>query len=305
MSLNGVLNFYKPPGMTSAQAVAFVKRLTGEKTGHAGTLDPEAAGVLPLLLGKATRVCDELMGRPKQYLAEVAFGSATDTQDAQGKVLERCELRPSLEQVRQAAAQFVGRGMQVPPQYSALKIAGKAAYQLAREGKAVRLSPRPVDFYEIDIIRLTARNGALLRVRCGKGAYIRTLCHDLGRALGGCAHMRFLLREECGGLSLRSSATPEDLLDWQRTGFKTEQRWFAGLASILDNYKRMSVLPEYCHLAVNGASLSRHMVQAGGTVYEGTRVCLFAGKDLLGIYQIEGSLFRLVTMLYVPSAPLG
>ncbi|MGI6725168.1 MAG: tRNA pseudouridine(55) synthase TruB [Christensenellales bacterium] len=301
MSLNGVLNFYKPPGMTSAQAVAFVKRLTGAKTGHAGTLDPEAAGVLPLLLGKATRVCDELMGRPKQYLAEMIFGSATDTQDAQGKVLERCEMHPSLEQVRQAAARFIGRGMQLPPQYSALKIKGKTAYQLAREGKKAQLSPRPVDFYELDIIRLTARNGALLRVRCGKGTYIRTLCHDLGRALGGCAHMRFLLREECGGLSLRNAATPEDLLDWQEKGFKTEQRWFVGLAAILNNYKRMSVLSEHHRLAANGASLQRYMVQAGEAAQEDIKVCLFAGQELLGIYKVEGNLFRLVTMLYEPS----
>lgn len=295
--MNGVINFYKPPGMTSAQAVAFIKSLTGEKTGHAGTLDPEAAGVLPILLGKATRMNDYLMEQPKQYLTEVAFGASTDTQDAQGKVLDRGVNYPSLRAVYDALRLFIGEIRQLPPQYSALKVRGKSAYQLAREGKTAPLVHRTVIFHEISLLAERPSHGFLLRIRCGKGAYIRTLCHDLGQALGCPAHMRFLLREVCSGLKMNDAATPEDLLSWQQNRFKTDCSWYYDIGTVLKDMPRFQVPYELAFQAVNGVPLPAEAITGKSPADANSKVCLFLGSDLLGIYRKEGELLRVAVML--------
>lgn len=208
--MNGFLNLLKPPGMTSSDAVVLVRRtLSGEKVGHAGTLDPEAAGVLPIMIGKAARLFDVLVEKEKEYVAEIAFGASTDTQDAQGRVLRRTGEAPSDAALRAALGRFVGEIMQVPPAFSALKVGGKAAYRLAREGHAPALSARPAQVHSIDLVEWIAEDGALLRIRCGKGVYVRTLCHDIGEALGCGAHMRFLLRTRTGSFGIDRSVTVE------------------------------------------------------------------------------------------------
>ena len=297
MSLNGVINFYKPPGMTSAQAVAFIKRLTGAKTGHAGTLDPEAAGVLPILLGKATRICEDLMDRPKQYLAEVAFGVSTDTQDAQGKVLDYNENYPSLAEVQAVLPQFTGSVSQLPPQYSALKVDGQTAYKLAREGKTARLAERTVVFYSIDLLSQTPKQGMLLRVRCGKGAYIRTLCHDLGQVLGCPAHMRFLLREESAGLMLDQAYTLQDLEEWQSGGFKKDQSMLTSILDVLPELPRYQVPKEFLGQAPHGVPIPLEAIPGIASEVKDTKVCLMMGDTALGLYRIDGDSLRVSLML--------
>ena len=295
--MNGVINFYKPPGMTSAQAVAFIKSLTGEKTGHAGTLDPEAAGVLPILLGKATKINDYLMEQPKQYLTEVAFGTSTDTQDAQGKVLDRGVNYPSFTAVSDMLRLFTGEIRQLPPQYSALKVRGKNAYQLAREGKTAPLVHRTVIFHEFALLAERPSHGFLMRIRCGKGAYIRTLCHDLGQALGCPAHMCFLLREVCSGLKMKDAATPEDLRSWQQNGFKTDCSWFYDIGIVLKDMPRYQVPYELASQAVNGVPLPAEAITGKSLADVNSKVCLFLGSDLLGIYRKEGESLRVAVML--------
>ena len=175
--MDGVVNFLKPPGMTGFDCAAFAHRLTGAKCGHAGTLDPEAAGVLPLLLGRASKLFDYIAEGGKTYLAEVAFGAATDTFDAQGIVVAESDARPDEKAILAALPDFIGEIEQVPPMYSALKRGGQRLYKLARAGKSLPLAPRRVTVDGIDFIRLTP-SGCLLRVRCGKGVYIRSLAHD-------------------------------------------------------------------------------------------------------------------------------
>jgi tRNA pseudouridine55 synthase len=296
--MNGVINFYKPPGMTSAQAVAFIKGLTGEKTGHAGTLDPEAAGVLPILLGKATKINDYLMNQPKQYLAEIAFGTSTDTQDAQGKVLDRSANYPSLESVSNILQLFTGEIQQLPPQYSALKVQGRSAYQLAREGKTAPLIQRTAMIYEIALLTERPSHGFLMRIRSGKGAYIRTLCHDIGQALGCPAHMRFLLREACSGLEIKNAATPDELRIWQQDEFKTDCSWFLDIGRSLADMPRFQVPLELTFQAVNGVPLSKSSITGNRDAEENTKVCLYIDSDLLGIYRIEGELLKVAVMLY-------
>jgi len=226
----GFLNVLKPPGMTSSQVVGHVRRLlNGAKVGHAGTLDPEAAGVLPLMVGKAARLFDYMQDKGKAYITEIAFGCATDTQDAQGTVMdnscqfpvpssqrhrrlvERPENIPSEAAIREALPRFTGEIWQKPPMYSAIKREGKRLYELAREGKQAEVPARQVTVHALALMRITEPDSAILSIRCSKGFYVRTLCNDLGVVLGCPAHMRFLLRTQSGVFSLDTAHTLETL----------------------------------------------------------------------------------------------
>lgn len=210
--LCGFLNVLKPPGMSSAHVVGAVRRLLGgAKIGHAGTLDPEAAGVLPLMVGKAARLFDYMQDKEKAYVTEVAFGTATDTQDAQGVVIARGDHFPDEEAIRAAIPHFTGVIMQTPPMYSALKQDGKRLYELARDGKQADIPAREVTVHELVFRGMTDNHGALLSVRCSKGFYVRTLCQDLGERLGCPSHMRFLLRTQSGPFTLGNAHTLEEL----------------------------------------------------------------------------------------------
>lgn len=210
--LCGFLNVLKPPGMSSAAVVGLVRRLFGgAKVGHAGTLDPEAAGVLPLMVGKAARLFDYMQDKEKAYVAEIAFGASTDTQDAQGEVLETGDVYPNEEQLQNALRHFVGTQMQKPPMFSALKKDGQCLYELARKGQIIDIPERQVTVHELCLNALTENHGALIAVRCSKGFYVRTLCQDIGQAVGCPSHMRFLLRTQSGVFMLNTAATLEQL----------------------------------------------------------------------------------------------
>lgn len=303
--MNAAINFYKPPGMSSAQAVAFVKRLLGAKTGHAGTLDPEAAGVLVLLTGRATRLCDDLMGGSKQYLAEIAFGAATDTQDAQGRVTQRGGPMPRQEALAAALPGFTGTILQTPPQYSALKTGGEAAYRLARSGKEAPLAAREVWVGEIRLLRKTGADGYLLRVTCGKGTYIRTLCHDVGQALGCPAHLRFLLREKSGDFLLRDAVTPEGFSRWAEDGRPDGQPWLRPPLEALAFLPRFAVPEELEKPAVNGVPLPVSRLAGDEAPPEGARVCLTLFGRLLGVFTRQGEAFKPSALMWEPEGQAG
>ena len=209
--MNGFFNILKPTGMSSAAVVAVMRRLTGEKrVGHAGTLDPEAAGVLPIMTGKAARLFDYLTDKEKEYIAVCAFGSRTDTQDATGEVLETGDHYPDPETVLRAAGELTGEIRQVPSMYSAIKVGGKPLYLRARQGETVDVPERTVHIESIEVLREMPDHGVEIRVRCGKGTYIRTLCEDLGKKCGCPAHMRSLLRTRCGAFTLESALTLDE-----------------------------------------------------------------------------------------------
>lgn len=300
MSLNGVINFYKPPGMTSAQAVAFVKRLTRAKTGHAGTLDPEAAGVLPILIGRATRINDYLMDLPKVYLAEIAFGASTDTQDAQGRLTATGGQIPTLEALKNAAQAFVGETSQLPPQYSALKVGGQTAYQLARAGKTAPLEARVIAIDALDVLGAMPRHGFLMRVRCSKGTYIRTLCHDLGQDLDCPAHMRFLLREESSGLKLTKAVTMAELTRWAEAGFPADQAVLLPIQEALHFLPRVSIPESWLFPAINGVKIPLDRLENPEELKEQTKVCLYCGDALIGIYERQEEVLKVAVMLHLP-----
>lgn len=210
--MNGFLNILKPPGMSSAAVVAVVKRMTGEKhVGHAGTLDPEAAGVLPIMIGRAARLFDYLVDKRKCYVAEAAFGASTDTQDATGTVIDAGTNFPDMDAVRVAADELTGDIMQRPSAYSAIKRDGVPMYVRARRGEEVEVPARQVHVDAITLHEEMPEHGVLMTVDCGKGTYIRSICHDLGEKTGCPAHMRFLLRSMSGAFDLSTAMTLEEL----------------------------------------------------------------------------------------------
>ena len=179
--IHGILNVYKEKGYTSHDVVAKLRGITGQKKiGHTGTLDPDAVGVLPVCLGKATRLCDLLTDKDKTYETVLLLGQSTDTQDISGQILETNETKELNEEMVSAAIRsFVGEYEQIPPMYSALKVGGKKLYELAREGKVVERKSRKVKIHEIEILEIQIPR-VKMRVSCSKGTYIRTLCHDIG-----------------------------------------------------------------------------------------------------------------------------
>lgn len=195
---HGVINVYKEAGFTSHDVVARLRGICKQKKiGHTGTLDPDAVGVLPVCLGNATRLCDMLTDRTKEYVASFRLGIVTDTQDLSGRVLESHTPDIDPQSVRQAVSSFVGDQLQVPPMYSALKVDGKRLYELAREGKTVERKARQITIYELELLK-EEHPDYTMRVCCSKGTYIRTLCHDIGQKLGCGGVMTQLLRSRVG-----------------------------------------------------------------------------------------------------------
>jgi tRNA pseudouridine55 synthase len=202
---SGILLIDKPEGVTSFEVVRRARRALGiRKIGHLGTLDPMATGLLPLCLLEATKLVPYLMPGPKVYRARVRLGVATDTQDATGKVVARCEAMPAPAQIYRAAAALVGEVTQVPPMYSALHCQGERAYRLARRGEAVDLAPRTVTVYELTVDEV-AIPSFTMTVRCSQGTYIRTLAQDLGDALGCGAHLAALRRLAVGAFRVETA----------------------------------------------------------------------------------------------------
>jgi tRNA pseudouridine55 synthase len=196
--ISGVVVVDKPKGVTSFDVVAEVRRAFGERrVGHAGTLDPMATGVLPVCLGEATKLVPFLQDGEKVYEAELYLGVATNTQDAEGEVVSRREVSVDRARLEAAVPAFVGRIMQTPPMHSALRVNGKRLYELAREGVVVERQARPVEVHAIDVLEF-APPRVQLRIRCGKGTYIRALGADLGEALGCGAHLTALRRTRVG-----------------------------------------------------------------------------------------------------------
>lgn len=293
--LCGFLNVLKPPGMSSAQAVGYVRRLLGGvKAGHAGTLDPEAAGVLPVMVGKAARLFDDLQDKEKEYVAEVAFGVATDTQDAQGVPVARGDRWPEEAAIAAALPRFTGEILQTPPMYSALKQDGQRLYDLARKGRETVVPARKVTVHSLRLMGVTPDHGALLSVRCSKGFYVRTLCHDLGEALGCPAHMRFLLRTRSGPFGLDTALTLEALAE------KAARGTLAGCLlppeAGLGHMPMAEVPPDLEKAVRNGGHIPWARFAAQGVDAErpfGLRL----GGTLLGVAQRRGDEIKVRTWL--------
>lgn len=205
---NGIINVYKEAGFTSFDVVAKLRGILGQrKIGHTGTLDPDATGVLTVVVGNATKLVDMLTDKKKEYVAELKLGIRTDTLDASGTVIETTDVTCKETEIRDAVLSFVGDIMQVPPMYSALKVNGKKLCDLAREGREVERKPRPVTIHEIEILSIDMLDKPVIKIRvlCSKGTYIRTLCDDIGVKLGCGAVMTSLVRTMSGAYRIEDA----------------------------------------------------------------------------------------------------
>jgi tRNA pseudouridine55 synthase len=210
--VHGWIILDKPVGMTSTHAVSIIKRLTqAKRAGHAGTLDPLASGVLPIALGEATKTVPFVMDGRKLYRFTVRWGGERDTDDAEGRVVEASERRPSPESIRALLPAYIGTIQQVPPRFSAIKVAGERAYDLARDGESVDLAARPVEIARLELIDAPDPDHAVLEAECGKGTYVRSLARDIGRQLGCFGHVSALRRISVGPFGEETMISLEEL----------------------------------------------------------------------------------------------
>nr|WP_319385345.1 tRNA pseudouridine(55) synthase TruB [uncultured Roseibium sp.] len=213
-AINGWLVLDKPYGITSNEALGKIKRIfSPQKVGHAGTLDPRASGLLPVAFGEATKTVPFVMDGRKVYRFEVTWGTETDTDDTEGEVIATSEARPEAETIAALLADFTGTIMQVPPKFSAIKVAGERAYDLARDGEEVELEARPIDVHRLDLVDCPDADRAVFEAECGKGTYVRALARDLGRRLGTYGHVTSLRRLLVGPFGEDDLVDFDDILE--------------------------------------------------------------------------------------------
>lgn len=301
--IHGILNVYKEKGYTSHDVVAKLRGITGQrKIGHTGTLDPDAEGVLPVCLGRGTKLCDLLTDRDKTYETVLLLGRVTDTQDISGTVLENRDISGiSEESVRAAIAGFVGGYEQIPPMYSALKVNGKKLYELAREGIEIERRARAVKIYGIDIISMELPR-VKLRVQCSKGTYIRTLCHDIGMKLGCGGCMEELIRTRAGQFSLDGSLTLTEIAQRKQEGRLMDA--VIPVDAVFEDYPRLIVRKEWEKTAKNGNPLpGKAFVHMDGADHCRGNVRIYdeSGQFLsVSRWRKERDEYHIIKMFYVP-----
>lgn len=215
--MDGVINFFKPRGMTSHDAVYFFRRLLRtKKIGHTGTLDPNATGVLPICIGKGTRISEYLLGVDKEYVGELTLGLATDTQDSDGVVINKSEKIVTEDEIYNAFNNLKGEIFQTPPMFSALKVNGKKLYELAREGITIEREQRKVNIKEINILNNYNNREIIFYTKCSRGTYIRTICDDIGNDLGTFGYMSFLIRVGVGTFRIENAYSMESLMEMKQ-----------------------------------------------------------------------------------------
>lgn len=255
---HGIINVYKEAGFTSFDVVAKLRGiLKQKKIGHTGTLDPDAVGVLPVCLGSGTKLCDFLTDKEKEYEASLRLGITTDTQDISGKILREKTVTVTEAGLTEAILSFVGEYDQLPPMYSAIKVNGKRLYESARAGQEVERPMRRVEIKEIEIISIDMPE-AVIRVRCSKGTYIRTLCHDIGEKLGCGAAMTYLKRTRSGDFTVEDAYTLKQLADLAAEDRISEV--IRNIDTIFAHLPKITIPEEYHKLLQNGNQIPAHFI---------------------------------------------
>jgi len=286
--LDGIFNIYKEKGFTSHDVVAIVRRtIHMKKVGHTGTLDPDAEGVLPVCVGKATKLSDVIMDGRKSYRAMLRLGITTTTEDASGEVLETKEVDFNEDRICEVVASFIGRLEQVPPMYSAVKVNGKKLYELAREGKEIERKSRTIEVYDIRIRQFLPPDRVEIDVDCSKGTYIRTLCSDIGKALGCGGHMAELLRTRTGAFSLENAIKLEELKALAEQE-KVEEALLT-MEEALKDFPVVKVSEKSAKFLYNGGKIQeRFFTEKPASYKEGDIVATYDHENnLVGLYEIK------------------
>lgn len=273
--MDAIFNVLKPPQMTSHDVIGFLRRvLNTKKIGHGGTLDPDAAGVLPVFAGSATRLLEFAVEGRKEYIAEFTLGAQTVTGDDSGEVVKTMPVPAFGKQELEAVlAQFTGKQMQLPPMYSAIKINGKKLYQLARQGVEVERTARPIEVYKLELLHYTATSFTV-RVACSKGTYIRVLGEDLATALGTCGTMSFLLRTQVGACTIDKARTLQEIAENPE-------------ACAAEPLTAVAELPKLKVNARQAARITNGVRTTVAQTADGRYVLLGPGDEFLGIVRCE------------------
>lgn len=285
--MNGIINLLKPPAMSSGQAVGAIRKTLGiRKVGHTGTLDPGAAGVLPVCVGRATKIADYIMQGDKEYIAEMTVGCATDTLDSYGMIVERSAKSIQRTELEVILSNFTGEILQTPPAYSALKQNGIPLYKLARQGNMVQKPPRQVQIHEIEILD-GEKDCFLIRIRCSKGTYIRSLIADIARAAGGLAYTSLLIRTQTGGFSLEKAVTLNEL----------DEKALIPMEEALTFLERLELNSYLFDIVRTGSPVD--IAKANIDVCKGTDYAVYCDGSLIGIGRRVDAYLKIVTMLYM------
>ncbi len=286
--MQGMILLDKPEGMTSFSAVSAVKRIFGEKrVGHTGTLDPMATGVLPILLGRATRLCELMLTADKRYTAEVLLGVETDTLDITGNVIKETDCDISASEFESVCSRFIGEYEQVPPMFSALKKDGVRLYDLARQGVEIEREARLVNIKKLAIIEKSGKNKFIIDVICSKGTYIRSLADDLGKAIGVGATLTMLRRTETAGYTADMCVTLDELKD-------NPKKYLREADSVVSYCPSVNVTDNQTRRFLNGGELFLERLSFDIEVSDGDLIRVYSyDNKFLGLGLVDGELLKI------------
>lgn len=277
--MDGIIVINKPKNCTSHDIVRKARKILDEKVGHTGTLDPNATGVLPLLVGKGTQISKYLINHDKTYEAVLKLGEKRDTADIEGKIIETKEVQPSnleKENVEKVLKALIGKQEQTPPIYSAIKVNGKKLYEYARSGENVEIEPRTIEIYNLELIKIENQE-ITYKVHCSKGTYIRTLCEQIAEKLGTVGYMKELKRTQVGEFKIEASATIEELENNADKYFITIEKYF-------ENCKKINLNEKKLQLFLNGVQLTHDLEDGMYTIY--------SDEKFIGIGTIKNKLLK-------------
>ncbi len=290
---DGVINVNKPKGCTSYDVVHRIKKITNKKVGHTGTLDPMAMGVLPICIGKASKISQYIVAQTKRYTATMILGVRTDTLDITGKVLSETNFFYNKEKVLNALKKFCGEYYQLPPMFSAIKKNGQKLYELARQGITIEREKRLVNIYELNFVNYMPPNKISIDVKCSKGTYIRSLCDDIGNEIGCGACLSELIRTECGDFFIENSITVDEFDKLYQNNLADSK--IIAIENLLD-FKKVTVAAQ--NIRYNGNKIDLNFVLSEKNFVDGEKLLVFdPQKKLVGIYLREKNFLRSVRML--------
>lgn len=277
--MDGIIVINKPQGCTSHDVVYKVKKITRQKVGHTGTLDPNATGVLPLLIGKATSISKYLINHDKEYEVCLKLGQKTDTADIEGKIIEEKEVKYELlnkENVQAVLKSFKGKQKQTPPMYSAIKLNGKKLYEYARMGQNIEIKPRDIEIYDIDLLSIN-KDEINFKVHCSKGTYIRSLVQDIAKKLETVGYMKALKRTKVGEFTIEDSITIEEI-EKNTKNFISIEQFFKDKESIVLNNRKLELL-------LNGVKITYELEDGIYKIYD-------QDEKFIGIATIKNNLLK-------------
>lgn len=276
--MNGVINCFKPKGMTSHDVVSFLRRtLKTKKVGHTGTLDPEVAGVLPICIGRATKVAEYLLEVDKEYIAELSLGFETDTQDFTGRIIRESNKKVTEKEIKEVFKKYLGHIKQVPPMYSALKYKGKKLYEYAREGIEVPREARDSFISKLDILDIKG-DRILFKVACSKGTYIRTLCNDIGKDLGCYGYMSYLIRISSGEFNINNSYSLEYI---ESIGKDSVNNILTPIDQAIANFPEV-ILNENLYKKITNGVIVRHSTDLDSNI----KYRIYCKNEFIGIGEV-------------------